>query len=65
LKYGLDVKIVVVLKQEVFDWDSDKQPDALKYLITGSSSFEEVIIKKKFSGVVANWEVDGLEVMLP
>lgn len=56
---------MVVLKQEVFDWDSDKQPDALKYLITGSSSFEEVIIKKKFSGVVANWEVDGLEVMLP
>ena len=48
MKYGLDVKMLVVLKQEVFDWGSDKLPDALKYLISESSSCEEVIIKKKF-----------------
>lgn len=46
LKYGLDVKMVAVLKQEAFDWGSDKLPDALKYLISGSSSFEEIIIIK-------------------
>jgi len=50
LKYGLDVKMLAVLKPEAFDWGSDKLPDAhaLKYLISESSSCEEVIIKKKF-----------------
>jgi hypothetical protein len=36
LKYGLDVKMLAVLKPEAFDWGSDKLPDAhaLKYVIS-------------------------------
>lgn len=41
-----------------FDCGSDKLPDALKYLISESSSFEDVVIKRKFLGASANWEVD-------